>query len=105
MPSTCSIPRQCLQFYLAAHRWKEEFLQNAPVVFERPLQSEQEHERVTELCGEGHRWEDLVRWGDLSTALAARDAGFANYQPKYALLPIPQYDIDVNANLKQNPGW
>jgi starch-binding outer membrane protein, SusD/RagB family len=63
------------------------------------------HERVTELCGEGHRWEDLVRWGDLSTALAARDAGFANYQDKYALLPIPQYDIDVNPKLKQNPGW
>jgi len=67
--------------------------------------SQLKHERVTELCGEGHRWEDLVRWGDLSTALAARDAGFANYQAKYSLLPIPQYDIDVNPNLKQNPGW
>lgn len=63
------------------------------------------HERLVELCGEGHRWEDLVRWGDLSTNLASRDAGFSHYQDKYALLPIPQYDIDVNPNLEQNPGW
>lgn len=63
------------------------------------------HERITELCGEGHRWEDLVRWGDLSAALAARDAGFSHFQDKYALLPIPQYDLDVNPNLVQNPGW
>ena len=63
------------------------------------------HERVTELSCEGHRWEDLVRWGDLSTALASRDAGFIHYTAKYALLPIPQYDLDVNPNLKQNEGW
>ena len=30
-------------------RWKEEFLQNAPVAFERQTSSEQEHERVAEL--------------------------------------------------------
>ncbi|WP_191968004.1 RagB/SusD family nutrient uptake outer membrane protein [Rhizosphaericola mali] len=63
------------------------------------------HERIVELSGEGHRWEDLVRWGDLSTSLSTRDAGFANYQSKYALLPIPQYDLDVNPSLTQNPGW
>jgi predicted membrane-bound mannosyltransferase len=63
------------------------------------------HERITELCGEGHRWEDLVRWGDLSTALASRDAGFANFLSKHVLLPIPQYDLDVNPNLDQNTGW
>ncbi|SEM13020.1 Starch-binding associating with outer membrane [Chitinophaga rupis] len=64
------------------------------------------HERVTELSGEGHRWEDLVRWGDLGPQLAQRDAGFANFQVgKHELLPIPQQDLDVNPNLEQNPGW
>jgi len=64
------------------------------------------HERITELVGEGHRWEDLARWGDLGPQLASRDAGFANFiKGKHELLPIPQFDIDVNPNLKQNPGW
>ncbi len=64
------------------------------------------HERVTELVGEGHRWEDLVRWGDLGPQLATRDAGFANFvKGKNELLPIPQFDLDVNPNLTQNPGW
>lgn len=63
------------------------------------------HERLTELCGEGHRWEDLVRWGDLSTKLATRDEGFSHYTDKYALLPIPQYELDVNTHMQQNEGW
>src|SRR5258708_3334667 len=64
------------------------------------------HERVTELCGEGHRFEDLSRWGDLGPGLASRDAGFANFKVgKDELLPIPQYDLEVNPNLKQNPGY
>lgn len=64
------------------------------------------HERITELSGEGHRFEDLQRWGDLGPALASRDAGFANFKiGKDELLPIPHYDLDVNPNLKQNPGY
>jgi tetratricopeptide (TPR) repeat protein len=64
------------------------------------------HERITELSGEGHRWDDLFRWGDLSPALATRDAGFANFVVgKHELLPIPQQDLDINPNLKQNPGY
>src|SRR5215470_17825752 len=42
----------CRQYQLGDQtlsRWKEAFLQNAPVVFERQPQSEQEHERVAEL--------------------------------------------------------
>jgi hypothetical protein len=64
------------------------------------------HERITELTGEGHRWEDLTRWGDLGTNLASRDAGFANFKTgRDELYPIPQYDLDANPNLKQNPGY
>lgn len=64
------------------------------------------HERVTELSGEGHRWEDLDRWGDLGPQLASRDAGFANFKVgRDELLPIPQQDVDADPNLKQNPGY
>jgi hypothetical protein len=64
------------------------------------------HERITELTGEGHRWSDLARWGDLSPALAARDAGFKNFTVgKNEFFPIPQRDIDINPKLKQNPGY
>lgn len=64
------------------------------------------HERLTELCGEGHRFEDLTRWGDLGTGLASRDASFANFKTgRDELMPIPQYDLDVNPNLRQNPGY
>lgn len=64
------------------------------------------HERITELAGESHRWGDLVRWGDLSSSLVSRDAGFANFENgKHELLPIPQNDIDLNPNIEQNPEW
>jgi starch-binding outer membrane protein, SusD/RagB family len=64
------------------------------------------HERITELTGEGHRWEDLARWGDLGTGLAYRDPSFGNFKVgKDEFMPIPQYDLDDNPNLKQNPGY
>jgi tetratricopeptide (TPR) repeat protein len=64
------------------------------------------HERITELTGEGHRWEDLARWGDLGTGLAYRDPSFANFKAgRDEFMPIPQYDLDANPNLKQNPGY
>jgi len=64
------------------------------------------HERITELTGEGHRWNDLARWGDLGTGLVTRDAGFKNFKAgKNEFFPIPQREIDVNPKLKQNPGY
>jgi starch-binding outer membrane protein, SusD/RagB family len=64
------------------------------------------HERITELSGEGHRWNDLVRWGDLSTDLSTRDAAFSTFVAgKHELLPIPQLERDFNPNLTQNPNW
>ncbi len=62
------------------------------------------HERVTELSGEGWRWADLARWGDLSPALASRDPEFSGFiVGKNEFYPIPQSDIDLNPNLTQNP--
>lgn len=69
------------------------------------------HERITELAGEGMRWSDLVRYQsfknptDLSE-LRARDADFNNFiSPRNELLPIPQTEIDIDKNLRQNPGY
>lgn len=64
------------------------------------------HERITELSGEGHRWSDLARWGDLGSGIAGRDPGFNNFEVgKHELLPIPQQERDINPNLDQNPNW
>lgn len=74
------------------------------------FRSQIEHERLTELTGEGWRWPDLVRFGYLSTnapaVLVARDPSFANFQfPRDLFLPIPTRDVDINPNIKQNPGF
>ncbi|MBC8034487.1 MAG: RagB/SusD family nutrient uptake outer membrane protein [Chitinophagaceae bacterium] len=64
------------------------------------------HERVLELTGEGWRWADLLRWGDLSPALSARDPEFSNFiMGRHEYYPIPQRDIDLNPNLDQNAGY
>lgn len=77
-------------------------------------------ERSHELCFEGHRKQDLIRWGiyyntiqqtvaDLS--LWHQDAN-ANYlvgeytvEGKHELLPIPQRDLDMMDKCRQNPNW
>ncbi|MCE7064952.1 RagB/SusD family nutrient uptake outer membrane protein [Dyadobacter sp. CY326] len=64
------------------------------------------HERITELTGEGWRFADLQRWGDLGPELASRDPEFANFvKGRNEWYPIPQSDIDLNPNLTQNPGY
>jgi starch-binding outer membrane protein, SusD/RagB family len=57
-------------------------------------------ERRLELATEGHRWFDLVRWGDAATALASK--GFT--PNKNEVLPIPLAELS-NTQLVQNPGY
>jgi hypothetical protein len=44
--------------------------------------------------------------GGFGPQLAYRDPAFANFvKGKNELLPIPQQDLDIKPNLKQNPNW
>jgi hypothetical protein len=57
-------------------------------------------ERRLELAGEGHRFFDLVRWGDAATKLASR--GFV--AGKNEIFPIPSSELE-GTKLVQNPGF
>lgn len=69
-----------------------------------------EKERRLELAFEGHRWYDLLRTGRVIPVMGAVKDGAGN-SLKYNLTetkllwPIPQGEIDKNANLKQNSGY
>jgi hypothetical protein len=57
-------------------------------------------ERRLELAGEGHRFFDLVRWGDAAAKLGGR--GFV--AGKDEILPIPANEL-LGTKLKQNPNY
>jgi starch-binding outer membrane protein, SusD/RagB family len=63
------------------------------------------HERRVELAGEQVRNRDLLRWRSLGK-LTTEPISY--YEPKHALAPIPQQEIDNNAAISQadqNPGF
>lgn len=73
-------------------------------------------ERSLELCFEGHRWADLVRFGKLQEAFSSvgYDEKFKPYydpirencKAKHSIFPIPQSVIDAsNGAITQNPLW
>lgn len=67
------------------------------------------HERTVEFAFEGQRRSDLIRQGRLGEELAKIDhpnppsAGNPDFQPCEIFLPVPQKEIDLNKNLRQNP--
>ena len=69
------------------------------------------HERRVELCFEGQRYFDLVRWGiakDIIPKIAYVNdpTVFRVWKDAYTLFPILQTEIDKDPdNLKQNPGY
>lgn len=79
-----------------------------------------EDERFRELCFEGTRRADLVRWNkyiqtlnsvgnEITTGYSAQNwggTGGKNAVDKHLLYPIPLKEMSINTNLKtQNPGW
>jgi hypothetical protein len=81
-------------------------------------------ERSRELCFEGVRRQDLIRWGTIQTAMqnlytdnAARattsyitaanlaSGNFLSNPGKYILFPIPYTETTLDQVLTQNPGW
>ncbi|GAB3851596.1 RagB/SusD family nutrient uptake outer membrane protein [Hymenobacter terrigena] len=70
------------------------------------------HERHVEFAGESSRFEDLVRWRLLKSALenkylnlGASSYRISNWQDFRYLWPIPQLEINNNPNLTQNSGY
>lgn len=68
------------------------------------------HERLLEFCLEGHRFDDIRRWGWLQnenklSMLKSRDPEFNNYKAGKELYPIPQAEIDNNPGFKQNSSY
>ncbi len=71
-----------------------------------------------ELCFEGHRKQDLIRWGIYYTTIRNTAQELVNWftnanyavarftvEGRHELLPIPQRDLDLMTKCKQNPGW
>jgi len=81
-----------------------------PGMSQAQLRDQLAHERLLEFCLEGHRFDDIRRWGWLKDAtklalLKARDPEFNSYLPGREYLPIPQAEIDNNPGIKQNTGY
>ncbi len=62
-------------------------------------------ERRLEFVMEGQRYHDLVRHGKLIEKVLASGKPNASPQDYHKLLPIPQYERDLNPNLSQNTGY
>ena len=97
----------------------------APLVTGNVTMDDIKLESRLELCFEGQRYENLIRWGDAAAALGkngeknpalnpdgtvdwesynkAGDCGFKT--GKHELFPFPANEMSVNPNMKQNPGW
>jgi hypothetical protein len=61
-----------------------------------------EQERRVEFAFEGHRWYDLIRTNRQQIVLSAKGLAIKEF---HKLFPIPQREVDLNANLAQNPGY
>jgi starch-binding outer membrane protein, SusD/RagB family len=62
-------------------------------------------ERRHEFVNEGQRWYDLVRTGKLIDYVKRAKGDNANPSDYNTVFPIPQRELDLNKNLKQNLGY
>ena len=96
----------------------------APTVSSIDMQTIKD-ESFVELCFEGLRYQNIIRWGDAAANLKDRGVTHPHLYPdghveyvtyntsgsvgfqtgKHELLPFPATEMSVNPNMKQNPGW
>lgn len=97
----------------------------APSISGATLEDIQREKRI-ELCGEGTRFQDMIRWGIAEERMKNQgekcpfldsngnvtyqkfngdDTSKYGFKPKHNLLPYPGVEIRLNSNIKQNPGW
>ncbi len=81
-----------------------------PNMTQQQMRDQIAHERLLEFAFEGHRFDDIRRWGWLDDPaklawLTSRDAEFATYVEGHEYFPIPQLDMDNNPGMSQNFGY
>lgn len=81
-----------------------------PGMTQQQMRDQIAHERLLEFALEGHRFDDIRRWGWLTdsakvTWLKARDYEYETYQAGREYFPIPQLEMDNNPGTVQNPGY
>lgn len=81
-----------------------------PNMTQEQMREQLAHERYLEFSQEGHRFDDIRRWGWLQNPaklaeLKQRDPEFNTYAAGREFFPIPQREIDVNPGYKQNAGY
>ena len=81
-----------------------------PNMTQAQMRDQLAHERLLEFCLEGHRFDDIRRWGWLSNPtklalLKANDPEINTYLPGREYYPIPQTEIDNNPGYSQNSSY
>jgi starch-binding outer membrane protein, SusD/RagB family len=81
-----------------------------PNMTQQEMRDQLAHERYVEFSFEGHRFDDIHRWGWLTDPakladLKARDPEFNNFVPGREFYPIPQSEIDNNPGFTQNQSY
>nr|MBP7473340.1 RagB/SusD family nutrient uptake outer membrane protein [Prevotella sp.] len=77
----------------------------APNLSEDAFRDSVFQERRKEFVYEYNRWFDLSRRGADYYVKTLKAAGKTNAAPRHIHFPIPQRELDLNPNLKQNPDW
>jgi hypothetical protein len=81
-----------------------------PSMNQEEMRDQLAHERALEFFCEGQRYVDLLRWGWFDdptkvTLLRSHDPEFDLWTAGREYLAIPPTEVDINKNLRQNPGW
>lgn len=82
----------------------------SPGMSQAAMREQIAHERLLEFAMEGHRFDDIRRWGWLQNPtklawLKSRDPEFNTYLDGREYFPIPQLERDTNPGTEQNPGY